>query len=287
MHASKTGIADFVDANMEQQIQRARALIRLFPSGKADHARRTKSRPPCMALPRLPPYDNHAFEIRDVVAGLVDNSEYLIYREHFGRSMLCAFAWIDGYPVGILANNCKHQSGAIDCDAAAKASRFIRLCDAYGVPILTLIDVPGFMPGVMEEQKGLLRYGAQFCSAMQTSVARISVVLRRCYGAAAFLMMQTASQEGDLVLAVENSKIAIMGFDAARHVLFKNDPRSEAELRQVYFEQYESPSLALQRGLVDQIIAYEDIRATLIGHLEWTARKAPLQWVRKRHSILP
>lgn len=287
VHASKTGIADFVDATIEQQIERARALIRLFPSNTCDHAPTIPARAPLRALPTLPERDNYAFEMADVIRGLVDGSDFLNYRENFGKSMYCAFAYIAGFPVGILANNNRVMSGAIDCDAAAKSARFIRLCDAYGVPILTLIDVPGFMPGAHEEQKGLLRYGAQFCSAMQTSVSRISVVLRRCYGAAAYLMMQTASQEGDLVLAVENSKIGIMGFEAARHVIYQNDERSQEELRAHYFENYESPELALKRGLVDRIIRYADIRSILEAHMPLTQRKQPLERVRKKHSIIP
>ena len=287
MHATKTGLVDFVDKNIEQQIERAKALIRLFPSKACDHARKIASRPPRHLLPKLPIYDNYAFEMSEVIGGLVDGSEFLRYKEGFGKSMICAFAYIDGNPVGILANNCKHLSGAIDTDAASKSARFIRLCDAYGVPILTLIDVPGFMPGSVEEQKGLLRHGAQFCSAMQTSVARISVVIRRCYGAAAYLMMQTASQEGDLVVAVKKSKIGIMGFEAARNVLFSDDERSEDELREFYFNHYESPTLALERGVIDKIIEYEDIRNVLTQHLIWSRRKQPVDMIKKKHSIIP
>jgi len=287
VHAARTGIADFVDANIEQQIQRARALIRLFPPTTSAHAPRITPRAPVRPLPQLPEQDNYGFDMQAVIAGLVDGSEFLLYREEFGRAMLCAFAYVDGNPVGILANNCLHMSGAIDCDAAAKSARFIRLCDAYGVPILTLIDVPGFMPGAQEEQKGLLRYGAQFSAAMQTSVARISVVVRRCYGAAAFLMMQTAAQGGDLVLAVENCKIGIMGFAAAKNVLYQNDPRPDAELKQIYYAQYESPLLALQQGLVDRIVAYAEIRTVVAAHLALAEGKRPLQLVQKQHRIEP
>ncbi len=287
VHAARTGLADFVDPTIEHQIQRARALIRLFPPTTSNHAPRCNPRDPLKPLPTLPEQDNYGFDMLAVIAGLVDGSEFLLYREAFGRAMLCAFAYIDGYPVGILANNCLHQSGAIDCDAAAKSARFIRLCDAYGVPILTLIDVPGFMPGVQEEQKGLLRYGAQFSAAMQTSVARISVVVRRCYGAAAFLMMQTAAQGGDLVLALENARIGIMGFAAAKNVLYPDDPRPLEELRQLYYEQYESPLQALQQGLVDRIVAYHDMRTVLAAHLALAEQRRPLQLAQKKHRIEP
>lgn len=287
VHATQTGIADFVDKNIEQQIQRARALIRLFPPTTTEHAARISPRNPVHALPKLPEQDNFGFDMKAVIAGLVDGSEYLPYRDQFGASMICAFAYIDGNPVGILANNCLQKSGAIDCDASAKSARFIRLCDAYGVPIVTLIDVPGFMPGETEEQKGLLRYGAQFSSAMQTSVSRISVVVRRCYGAAAFLMMQTAAQGGELVLALENSKIGIMGFAAAKNVLYQDDPRSEEELKEIYYKQYESPLLALEKGIVDRIIAYEDMRSILAAHLSLSEYKRPLLLVKKKRHIEP
>ena len=194
--------------------------------------------------------------------------------------------------MGIVANQSLHASGAIDARAAQKGARFIRICDAYNVPIITLIDVPGFMPGAEEEQAGLLRHGASLCAAMQTGVPRISVVVRRCYGAAAFVMLQSRSQGGDLVLALDTARIAVMGFDAGKYMVYPEeianvDADGERALRERYHRDYEVPSVAYRDGLIDEVIPANRVRARLADHLEWLGRKRERPTVRRRHAVLP
>jgi acetyl-CoA carboxylase carboxyltransferase component len=200
--------------------------------------------------------------------------------------MICAFVRIHGYAVGIVANQSIRFSGAIDSDAAQKAAKFIRICDAYCIPVLTLIDVPGFMPGKREEQKGLLQHGARLCAAMQTRVPRMSVVVRKCYGAAAFLMMQTASQQGDLVLALETANLGVMGKETTKKVQ-TTDGQVSADIQSQAVDTPLDPSLsdAYVAGLIDEIITPRNMRGRLAQHLEYLYHKMN-NLGSARHSIV-
>lgn len=277
IHARKTGIADFVEPNIPAQLDRLKNLVELIdlPAKKE-------------VAPQEPMQDMPekfvAWNMEKTLKGLVDDSSYHLYREHFGKSMLCAFARIGGISVGIIANQSTTNAGAIGVEASLKSTRFLRICDAYGLPLITLIDVPGFMPGTKEEQNGLLRSGANFCSAMVMSVPRISLVMRRCYGAAAFLMLQNSTTGLDLKLSLPNARIAIMGYAAAKVNVYAQDPRSEDEKMKDYFQNYENPELALKSKLIDEIIAANQVRSRIVTHLQTVP---PKQKNTFKHPILP
>lgn len=261
VHSSVTGIADFVEANIKEQLERVKELVKLIPGD------RLSSENPTEEFPE-PPGTNVAFNMEKILKGFVDGSKYHLYRKHFGKSMLCAFARVNGVSVGVIANQSTTNAGAIDSDASIKSTRFLRICDAFKLPLITLIDVPGFMPGSKEEQKGLLRHGANFCSAMQMHVPRIGIVIRRCYGAAAFVMLQESLSKFDLKLSLPKSRIAIMGYPAAKINIYANDPRSEEEKMNDYFENYESPKVALKNGLIDKIVENFEVREEVSRHLD-------------------
>ncbi|WP_133128311.1 acyl-CoA carboxylase subunit beta [Legionella nagasakiensis] len=285
MHASVTGIADFVDDTMTAQINQVKAIIDFFPLNTYERPPLKPVREPLQPMPIIPDNPQLPFNMLELMAAIVDNSDYLQYKRSFGQAMICAFAYIHGYPVGIVANQSTRFSGAIDADASQKAARFIRLCDAYNIPILTLIDVPGFMPGKREEQKGLLRHGARLCAAMQTMVPRISVVVRKCYGAAAFLMMQTKSQHGDLVLALESSHIGIMS-DAASSKVSKID-QAALDNKENRTACENSLNSAYSMGLIDEIITPVAMRNRLSQHLEYLFHKQERPRLQKKHFIDP
>jgi len=287
MHARTTGLAHFVDANIGEQIARIQWLVAFFPSNRLEDAPRARVVAPTAPVPAVPDRADVPFDITELIAGLVDGSRWVEYGAAFGPSLVCAFAHLDGRAVGIVANQSLHDSGAIDARGAQKAARFIRICDAYNVPIVTLIDVPGFMPGAREEQSGLLRHGAQLCAAMQTGVPRVSVVVRRCYGAAAFVMLQSRSQGGDLVLALDSARVAVMGFDAARPMVYPDATDDEATLRARYLRDYESPGIAYRDGLIDETLPAARVRDRLATHLAWLDRKRERPPVARRHAILP
>lgn len=287
LHATKTGIVDFVDPAPLVQIERTKELLAYLPSNRLEDVPPRSAREPSEALPAIPSRPDVAFDATTMLAGLLDGSRFFEVGEGIGGAILVGFGSLGGHVVGLVANQSLVGSGAIDADAARKAARFLRICDAYNVPVLNLIDVPGFMPGAEEESKGLLRHGAALCQAMYTSVPRLSVVVRKCYGAAAFVMLQTKSQEGDVVLALEGSRIAVMGFDAAKHVVYPDATEPEDELRERYYRDYESPANAFRQGLVDEIVAPQAIRERLVQHLGWLARKKDRPQVARRHLIAP
>lgn len=287
MHATTTGIADFVDNTLGAQINHVKTMINFFPAHSGEKPPIQPILEPTQALPTIPENPRVPFNILELIHALVDNSEVSLYKSAYGQAMVCAFVHIHGYAVGIVANQSTRFSGAIDSDAAQKAAKFIRICDAYRIPILTLIDVPGFMPGKREEQKGLLQHGARLCTAMQTRVPKVSVIVRKCYGAAAFLMMQTASQQGDLVLALETASLGVMGKETTKKVQHADGqvaldaslaPTSELAL---------DPSLvdAFNSGLIDEIISAQQIRSRLAQHLEYLYLKMD-KLAPAKHSIV-
>lgn len=282
VHEHITGLADFVDKSPELQFLRVKQLIDFFPSNSEEKPKRKLASPPVKAQPYIPTNVMKPFDMMALIEAIVDDSQVHSYRTHFGPSMICAFAYLDGFPVGIIANQSKRLSGAIDCDASQKSSRFLRLCDAYNIPIITLIDVPGFMPGKREEHRGLLRYGAKLCFAMQTIVPRLSVIVRKAYGAAAFLMMQTQAQGGDLVLALKESQIGAMGQNATEKV-------REAEHCNPTKTTINNESLikAYEKGFIDEIIEYAEIRSRLSFHLEKALAKPPKERLARKHFIEP
>lgn len=282
VHGHITGLVDFVDKTTELQLEHVKELIEFFPSHFEEKPKRKISKPPLKALPTIPINPMKSFDMMALIEAIVDESHIHFYRCHFGPSILCAFAYLDGFPVGIIANQSKRLSGAIDCDASQKSSRFIRLCDAYNIPIITLIDVPGFMPGKREEQRGLLKYGAKFCFAMQTVVPRLSVVVRKAYGAAAFLMMQTKAQGGDLVLALKESQIGAMGQKASAKV-------REAEHQNATNATLNNESLlkACEKGLIDEVIDSTEIRSRLSFYLPILLAKPQKERLLRKHFIEP
>lgn len=289
VHAETTGIADIVDRTVEDQLLRVRELLRYLPSHRLMDPPQTRSQDPRASLPEVPARPELAFDMLGFIEGLVDASEFVELGASTGGAMLTGFARLGGHVVGLVANQSLESGGAITALAARKAARFIRRCDAYNIPILNLIDVPGFMPGVAEESAGLLRHGANLCQAMSTSVPRLSVVVRKCYGAAAFVMLQTRSQDGDVVLALEGCRIAVMGFDAARQLVFRDagPDASEDSLRQRYYDEYESPAVAYAAGMIDEVVTPAALRGRVIQHLDWLAQKRERPLVARRHLLSP
>lgn len=289
VHAQTTGIADFVEDSIAAQIHQVKNLINLLPAHSKEQPPLVLSQEPANPMPCIPSNPRTPFNMLELIYALVDQSRVIQYKAAYGQAMICAFVHIQGHLVGLIANQSIKLSGAIDSDASQKTSKFIRICDAYSIPILTLIDVPGFMPGKREEQKGLLQHGARLCVAMQTRVPRLSVVVRKCYGAAAFLMMQTQAQNGDLVLALETASLGIMGKETTKKVqtLDEGDRVSDNSTSKTNNESFIDESLldACSLGLIDEIVTSSQLRTRLAQHLGILKRKMELMFDAK-HSIV-
>jgi len=284
VHSTKTGIADFVDKDIVTQIMRARALVTFLPCSNRNLPAKRLPLVATGELPVIPRDTKTPFNIIELVNAIVDNGEFMSFKHNYGPSMYCLMAYIDGRPVGIMANNSFESAGSLNCESSSKSSRFLKLCDSYNIPIITLIDVPGFMPGTEQEHNGLLKYGAQLCQSMQTKVPRFSVIVRKCYGAAAFIMMQTKNQGGEVVMALENSRVAIMGHDGAKSMLAERGIEVDEE---IYYDKYERAEIALEKGMVDEIVHTEDIRERLIFHLENTDVQIDNPKLERKHLIIP
>jgi len=277
-----TGISDIIDSNIQEQIDSLKKLLEFIPPNSQSIVKITPSQEPRdkMILPSGP---KQAYDIKNFINAIIDDSHLFELKKDFAKSLLTGFSKIGGINYALIANQSTSLGGAIDYKAARKAARFIRFCNNFNIPLLNLIDVPGFMPGEEQEHNGLLRYGAQMCQSMQTTTLRLSVVVRRCYGAAAFLMMQTKNQGGDYVMALEKSSIAIMGYAAAKTMLYDDN----TDRSQDYYEQYESPKIALKLGIIDEVIKPAQVRQRVIELTHKFKNKKFEKPLGRKHLSLP
>ncbi|CAM3541488.1 acyl-CoA carboxylase subunit beta [Kibdelosporangium persicum] len=290
VHATSSGVAHFVYDSEQECLDDVRYLISLLPannrelppsSGTADPDDRTTDR----LLDLVPANPNQAYDIREVITEVVDDGDYLEVHAGWAPNIVCALARIGGHVAGVVANQPSAMAGALDIKASEKGARFVQFCDAFNIPLVTLVDVPGFLPGVDQEHDGIIRRGAKllyaYCNA---TVPRISVVLRKAYGGA-YIVMDSRSIGADLALAWPTNEIAVMGADGAANVIFRREiaAAQDAEaVRQQKIKEYRTelmhPYHAAERGLIDDVIDPRQTRAVLISGLEM---------LRAKHSALP
>jgi acetyl-CoA carboxylase carboxyltransferase component len=285
MHGSISGAAHFVSDDEDSCLADVRYLLSLLPASSADlpatYTYDDSDDRPVEGLMRIVPAD-HAlgYDVHDVIEQIVDNGDHLPVHEHWGRSIACVLARIGGAVVGIVASQPNVRAGVIDVDASQKAARFVQFCNAFRLPIVTLIDVPGFMPGRDQERGGIIRHGAKllyaYCAA---TVPRVSVVLRKAYGGA-YIVLDSRSVGADLAYAWAGNEIAVMGAEGAANVIFRRQIRAaddpdatRARLMQEYEEGLMHPYYAAEWGLVDDVIDPADTRRVLVQALSSLRRK--------------
>ncbi|NEA40571.1 acyl-CoA carboxylase subunit beta [Streptomyces sp. SID11385] len=290
VHASVSGVAQFAYDDEETCLEEVRYLLSLLPANNrelppveptADPADRRND-----ALLDLVPADpNQAYDMRAVIEEVVDSGDYFEVHTAWATNIVCALARLDGHVVGIVANQPSSKAGVLDIHASEKAARFVSTCDSFNIPLVSLVDVPGFLPGVDQEHGGIIRHGAKllyaYCNA---TVPRVSLVVRKAYGGA-YIVMDSRSIGTDVALAWPSNEIAVMGAEGAANVIFRReintaeDPEAE-RLRKI--EEYRSelmhPYYAAERGLVDDVIDPRDTRRTLIRALDM---------LRTKHADLP
>jgi acetyl-CoA carboxylase carboxyltransferase component len=298
LHGTHSGVATVVHDNEEDCLADVRYLISLLPSNYLDP-------PPATApagtaddhRPRLaeivPSAPNQPYDMREVFAEITDDGEFFELHSGWARNVLCALARIDGQVVGLVGNQPVVCAGVLDGPAAQKAARFVRFCDAFGISLVSLVDVPGFLPGVEQERGGIIRQGAQLLHAYcEATVPRIQVILRKAYGGA-YIVMDSRSIGCDLSLAWPTNEIAVMGAEAAVNVLYRRDLAAAADpaalrarLVAEYTEEYLNPWYAAERGLVDDIIDPADTRIAIARGLGMLRGKRKPGSPRK-HGNLP
>ncbi|WP_425426478.1 acyl-CoA carboxylase subunit beta [Amycolatopsis australiensis] len=298
VHGSASGVATVVHDDEESCLADVRYLVSLLPSNYLDP-------PPATAptnakddyRPRLaelvPVEPNQPYDMRDVFTEIADDGEFFELHEGWARNVLCALARIDGRVVGLVGNQPVVFAGVLDGPASQKAARFVRFCDAFGIPLVSLVDVPGFLPGVEQERGGIIRQGAQLLHAYcEATVPRIQVILRKAYGGA-YIVMDSRSIGCDLSLAWPTNQIAVMGAEGAVNVLYRRDLAASpdpaalrAKLVAEYTEEFLNPQYAAERGLVDDIIDPAETRAAVARGLAMLRDKRKPAPGRK-HGNLP
>ncbi|MET9608683.1 acyl-CoA carboxylase subunit beta [Streptomyces sp. NPDC006512] len=290
VHAGTSGVAHFAYDDEETCIAEVRYLLALLPSNNrelapVEHSGDPADRPNEPLLDLVPVQSGQAYDIRKVIEEVVDDGDHFEVHPAWAPNLVCSLARLDGHVVGIVANNPAAMAGVLDIEASEKGARFVQFCDAFNIPLVTLVDVPGFLPGVDQEHNGIIRRGAKllyaYCNA---TVPRISLVLRKAYGGA-YIVMDSRSIGADLALAWPTNEIAVMGAEGAANVVFRReinaaeDPEAaRAQRIAEYKDQLMHPYYAAERGLIDDVIDPRDTRSVLIRSLAM---------LRAKHADLP
>ncbi|MFD7029022.1 acyl-CoA carboxylase subunit beta [Streptomyces sp. NPDC059917] len=285
VHASVSGVAAFAYDDEPSCLEDVRHLLSLLPSNNRESAPREACDDPADrtndALEEIVPANpQQAYDIRKVIEETVDYGEFFEVQPAWAQNIVCALARMDGHVVGFVANQPAALAGVLDIHASEKAARFVQFCDAFSIPLVTLVDVPGFLPGVDQEHNGIIRHGAKllyaYCNA---TVPRISLVLRKAYGGA-YIVMDSRSIGADLALAWPTNEIAVMGAEGAANVIFRreiaaaDDPEAmRAQKIKEYTTELMHPYYAAERGLVDDVINPQETRAVLIRSLSMLRSK--------------
>jgi acetyl-CoA carboxylase carboxyltransferase component len=298
VHAEHSGVASGIYDDETECLDDLRYLLSMLPANNREFPpEQPTSDPPdrrCPALLDLVPADaKAAYDIRAVVEEIVDDGETFEVHERWGSNVVCTLARLGGKVVGIVANQPTVVAGVLDISASEKAARFVQFCDAFNIPLVTLVDVPGFLPGVDQEHSGIIRHGAKllyaYCNA---TVPRVQLILRKAYGGA-YIVMDSRSIGADLSFAWPINEIAVMGADAAVNVVYRreiagaDDPDAERQARvEHYRDELMGPYYAAERGLVDEVIDPADTRRRLIDALDMLRDKYVDQ-PERRHGNQP
>jgi acetyl-CoA carboxylase carboxyltransferase component len=296
-HATESGVASFVGEDDEDVLQRVRYLLSFLPSNNLEDAPAYASTDDperqADALTHLvPDRAQEPYDMHEVIRYVVDDGEFLEVFPLWADSIVIGFARLDGRSVGLVANQPKVRAGTLDIDASEKASRFVRFCDAFNIPILTFVDVPGFLPGTQQEYNGIIRHGAKLLYAFaEATVPRMTVITRKAYGGA-YLVMNSKHLRADVSFAWPTAEIAVMGAEGAVNVVFRReiekaaDPeRKRAELIREYREKFSTPYAAAERGFIDDVIEPAETRPRLIKALRMLSTKREAVPARKHGNI--
>jgi methylmalonyl-CoA carboxyltransferase large subunit len=296
-HMANSGVIHFVADNDEHAISICRRLLSFLPSNNLEESRRRDSDgnvDPNPALDSVVPVDpKRAYDVRDVIRGVVDHGDFLESQAGFAMNIVVGFARIAGRSIGVIANQPSVLAGALDVNASTKASRFIRFCNAFNIPLVTFVDVPGFLPGVQQEHGGIIRHGAKLLFAYSAAtVPKIQLILRKSYGGA-HVAMCSRDLGADCVLAWPTAEIAVMGAEGAVEVVFRKEMEAatdkaarRAELIDQYRDTFATPYIAAGRRLVDDIIEPADTRRHLAQALEYLRAKRDYR-PPKKHGLIP
>ena len=279
-HASKSGVTHFVYPTGGDALEAVRYLMSFLPRNNMEMAPHfaTADRPDRLADSLdavIPDESSQPYDMVEVIETVLDGEEFFEVHEHWAKNIVIGFGRLDGHAVGIVANQPAVLAGTLDIEASEKAARFVRFCDAFNIPVITFVDVPGFLPGVDQEHGGIIRHGAKLLYAYsEATVPRISVITRKAYGGA-YLVMNSRGIRADLVFAWPSAEIAVMGAQGAVNIIHRREIASaedpdvkRAELIEDYEQKFNNPYVAAELGLVDEVIEPRETRVKLIRAME-------------------
>ncbi len=297
-HASKSGVATFVAPDEKACLDDVRYLLSFLPSNNLELPPTTVTSDPvdrlCPELNDLmPDSPNKPYDMKKVISVVVDDGEFFEYFPRWAGSIVCGFARLNGQPVGVVGNQPMVLAGVLDIESSEKAARFVRTCDAFNIPLVTFVDVPGFLPGVDQEYGGIIRHGAKLLYAFcEATVPRIQVITRKAYGGA-YVVMNSKSIGADLAFAWPSAELAVMGPQGAVEIIYRRelqqaaDPVARrAELVEEYTERYANPYAAAERGYVDDVIDPAETRLKVIAGLELLKTKRE-ELPKRKHGNIP
>jgi propionyl-CoA carboxylase beta chain len=298
VHNTISGVAHFSSPSEPDCIRSIRQLVSYIPSNNLeDPPRIIPTDSPSRADEELdsivPDNPNKAYDMKDVIRYVVDDGDFFEVQEHFATNIIVGFARLNGRSVGIVAQQPRSLAGVLNIDASDKAARFVRFCDCFNIPIITFVDVPGFLPGVGQEHSGIIRHGAKLLYAYcEATVPKVTVITRKAYGGA-YDVMSSKHVRGDINYAWPTAEIAVMGPDGAINILFKDeieqapDPElRRKELIAEYTEKFANPYIAAGRGYIDEVIEPRHTRTKLINALEMLKNKRDTN-PPKKHGNIP
>ncbi len=298
VHNSTSGVAHFALENEEQCLLTVRKMLAFMPSNNLqDPPLRPTQDPPTRrddALNQIvPAQPTKSYDMRDIIHRVVDDGEFLEVQEHFAGNIIIGFGHLGGRSVGIVAQNPAVLAGVLDINSADKGARFVRFCDCFNIPIVTFVDVPGFLPGLSQELGGIIRHGAKLLYAYcEATVPKVTVITRKAYGGA-YDVMSSKHVRSDINYAWPSAEIAVMGVDGAVNIIFKdqieksdNPEATRKQLVAEYTEKFANPYVAAARGFIDDIIEPKDTRYKLITALEMLKNKRDTN-PPKKHGNIP
>jgi acetyl-CoA carboxylase carboxyltransferase component len=297
-HATRSGVCQYVADDDASCLDAVRYLLSFLPSNNLEE-------PPWFAptddperrcpelIDLMPDSPNKPYDMIKVIEAVMDEGEFFEYAHHWAKSIVCGFGRLDGHVVGIVGNQPQVLAGVLDIESSEKAGRFVRTCDAFNIPIVTFVDVPGFLPGVDQEYGGIIRHGAKLLYAYcESTVPRIQVITRKAYGGA-YVVMNSKSIGADLAYAWPSAELAVMGPSGAVEIVYRRELQSaddpaarRAELVEEYTERYANPYIAAERGYVDDVIDPSETRVKLIKGLELLRAKRE-ELPRRKHGNVP
>ena len=298
VHGERSGVAHFLDENEDGVFDQVRLLLSYLPDNNLAPLPRIESTDdPRRKTPGLaewvPASPKEPYDIRTVITELIDGEEFLEVQGSYARNIVIGFGRLDGLPVGIIANQPDHFAGVLDINASDKAARFIRFCDSFHIPLLTLVDTPGFLPGVDQEHEGIIRHGAKMIFAYaEATVPKITLILRKAYGGA-YIVMGSKHLRGDYNLAWPNAEIAVMGPKGAVKILHHREIQDAEQpdalrekLTATYRESMASPFIAAGEGYLDDVIKPSESRIRIIKALQMLLdKRAPTP--QRKHGNIP